>query len=204
MIQVLCVNISGATDADYRLLYRLASRDRRERADRYLHREDALRCVTAYALLCYATGCSEPSVVCTTEGKPYLPDMPDLYFNLTHSGDFVAIAYGTTPVGIDMEKILLDGVHPGIAQRFFAPAEQQEATTPEGFFRVWSMKESYLKYLGTGLSYPMQSVDVLSPELLPAFYVTELEGYALAVFSPDRDKKVDVLPFSHLISSAVR
>ena len=199
MIHILCVNISNATDEDYRKLYRLANRERQERADRYLRREDALRCVTAHALLRYATGCDELSPARTADGKPYLPQMPDFYFNLTHSGDFVAIAYGDSPVGIDMEQILPDKARQGIAQRFFAPAEQQAATTPADFFRIWSMKESYLKYLGTGLSGSMKSIDVLSPELSSAFLTAELQGHALAVFSPDKAKTVEMLPLLNLV-----
>ena len=77
MIQVLCVDISTATEADYRQLYNLASPERRERADRYLRRDDALRCVAAHALLRYVTGRTDLNVAQTQEGKPYLPDAPD-------------------------------------------------------------------------------------------------------------------------------
>lgn len=200
MIRVLVVNISGMGDGEYRRLYDLASAQRRERADRYLRREDAVRCVTAEALLRYVTG-GNVSVLQTTEGKPYLPDAPNFHFNLTHSGDFVAIAYGSSPVGIDIEQIRPDGFRPEIARRFFTPAEQEFSATPEKFFQIWSMKESYLKCLGTGLAYPMQSVDVLAKSLAPQFYIGGLPGHTLAVFSVDADKKVEEITVSQLISS---
>lgn len=200
MTNVLYVNISQITEAEYGLLYSLASPERRERADRYLRREDALRCVAADALLHYVLGCEDVPVARTPEGKPYLPDMPDFHFNLTHSGDYVAIAYGSSPVGIDIEKIRPDGIRPGIAQRFFTPSEQAFAVTPEKFFQIWSMKESYLKYLGTGLAYPLQSFDVLAEPLAPQFYISALPGHALAVFSSDINKKVEKISSSRLIS----
>ncbi len=124
--------------------------------------------------------------------------VPDFYFNLTHSGDYVAIAYGSSPVGVDIEQIRTDGVRNSIAQRFFTPQEQKLATTPEGFFQIWSMKESYLKCLGTGLSYPMQSVDVLTEPLAEQFYIGKLPGHTLAVFSGDLDKKVEEFSLQQL------
>lgn len=199
MIRVLLVNLSGATEDDYCQLYRQASAERQQRADRYLRREDALRCVSGYALLRYATGRADLSVARTPEGKPYLPDMPDFHFNLTHSGDYVAIAYGPEPVGMDIEQIRADGIRPGIAQRFFSPAEQEFAAKEQGFFQIWSMKESYVKYLGTGLSYPMQKFDVLAEPLAAQYLVRELPGYVLAVFSPDTEKTVENLPLSQLL-----
>jgi 4'-phosphopantetheinyl transferase len=200
MTRVLLVNISHATEEDYRQLYQHASQERRERADRYLRREDALRCVAAHALLCYVTGRNDLPVTRTPEGKPYLPDMPDFHFNLTHSGDYVAIAYGQEPVGVDIEQIRADGIRPGIAQRFFSPAEQETAATEKGFFQIWSMKESYVKCLGTGLSYPMRKFDVLAEPLAMQFLVQALPGYVLTAFSSDAEKKVESLPLSQLIA----
>lgn len=201
MIQVLYVNISQASEEDYRRLYERASQERRERADRYLRREDALRCVTADALLRYATGRGNLNVARTPEGKPYLPDTPDFHFSLTHSGDYVAIAYGPSPVGVDIEQIRQDGIRPGIAQRFFAPAEQAFATTPEKFFQIWSMKESYLKFLGTGLAYPLQSLDVLAEPLAPKFHIEQIPGHVFTVYSSDCTKKMEKITLSLLISS---
>ncbi|UWX56077.1 hypothetical protein NYZ99_07150 [Maribacter litopenaei] len=37
--------------------------------------------------------------------KPYLPSHPSLYFNISHSGDFILIIIGDKKVGIDIEKI---------------------------------------------------------------------------------------------------
>ena len=201
MIQVLYVNISQASEEDYRRLYERASQERRERADRYLRREDALRCVTAEALLRYATGRTDLSVAHTPEGKPYLTDAPDFHFSLTHSGDYVAIAYGPSPVGVDIEQIRHDGIRPGIAQRFFTPAEQAFATTPEKFFQIWSMKESYLKFLGTGLAYPLQSFDVLAEPIASQFQIEQIPGHVFTIYSPNSTKKMEKITLSLLISA---
>lgn len=95
-------------------------------------------------------------------GKPYLKktDSP-LFFNISHSGDFVVCAFSDTEIGVDIERI--NEARLAVAGRFFHPEENQELLNcPEEkrnelFFRYWSGKESFLKYMGTGLSASLAS-----------------------------------------------
>lgn len=100
-------------------------------------------------------------------GKPYLKThgIP-AYFNISHSGDYIICAISNQEVGIDIEqrgKIRME-----VARRFFHPQEvallegtSDEQKTRELFFNYWSVKESYLKYTGSGLSSPLSSFEVL-------------------------------------------
>lgn len=89
------------------------------------------------------------------EGKPYLVEYPDVFFNLSHSGDLVCCAISNYQVGIDVQKHGI--VKEGIAQRFFTQQDNQmlaaceEAKREELFFRMWSVKESFIKYTGEGM-----------------------------------------------------
>ncbi len=100
-----------------------------------------------------------------TAGKPLLEGIVGApHFNLSHSGNFAALAIADRPVGIDIE--LVRSITDDIAGRFFSPAEvhalrklpssEQEAA----FFRCWTRKEAFVKALGTGLNYPLSSFDV--------------------------------------------
>ncbi len=101
------------------------------------------------------------------KGKPYLPDHPEIRFNLSHSGSWamVAVARGRE-VGVDIETIRGDRSTIDIADRFFAPAEVRElmAAPPErrtrAFFACWSRKEAYIKARGEGLRIPLDSFEV--------------------------------------------
>jgi 4'-phosphopantetheinyl transferase len=96
------------------------------------------------------------------QGKP---QVAGIEFNLSHSGDLVIYAISDQPVGIDIERIRSMDLT-GIIQRFFAPSEfvawqqlplaEQEAA----FFRNWTVKEAYLKAIGTGLYTPLSEVEV--------------------------------------------
>ena len=95
-------------------------------------------------------------------GKPHLADNSP--FNISHAGDFAVLALSRQTVGVDLEHIRpLDWQR--IALRFFHPEERAylaQSTEPErDFFRIWTLKESYLKALGHGFSVSPRSFCVL-------------------------------------------
>lgn len=171
MIQIRCFDITQLQPGDYEKLYARASSERKSRADRYRRREDSIRCIVADALLGLLPGFVPENLKRTPEGKPYLQDRDDLYFNLSHSGRWVVIAWGNCPVGIDVEQLHMDVGKENIARRYFCPHEQAYVFSAEGeerekrFFQIWTMKESYLKYLGTGITRPLNSFSVLEDGL---------------------------------------
>ena len=198
MTWVICSDISKLMSA-YPALYAAASPERRQRADRYRRKEDALRCLAAGALLRYALGTTEYTIGKGAFGKPYIEGQDSFHYNLSHSGNWVAIAYGHREVGIDVEKISLDAGKETIARRYFTSDEQayvfeKKDLTPQRFFEVWTGKESYLKYLGTGLQKNLTSFSIFSLEPEVKLYHRTLPGgYSLTVCTTD-DSYVLELP----------
>lgn len=96
-------------------------------------------------------------------GKPYFIQPKGLFFNISHSGEWTVIALSDGEVGCDIQKI--GPVDMRVAERYFTP-EESEALAEAGdgardlFFRIWTVKESYLKALGTGLARPLNSFAV--------------------------------------------
>lgn len=121
--------------------------------------------VTAY-VACRFIGKSEEgyTLVRNEYGKPYFRDYPHFFFNISHSGDFLVYAFSDTEVGVDIERV--NTARMAVAARFFHPVETRllEQAAPEErdrlFFRYWSVKESFLKYTGKGLSRPLSSFRV--------------------------------------------
>ena len=137
-----------------------ASEARRQRACRFHSPADALRCLAAEALLRHAlwTGpgldLDEQGLVTGPNGKPRLTGRTSLHFNLSHAGAWVLCALHDRPVGIDVEEeraLVLPAdlvMDPEELRRCAAlPAPADRAC----FFRLWTLKESLLKALGTGL-----------------------------------------------------
>jgi 4'-phosphopantetheinyl transferase len=115
------------------------------------------------------------------QGKPALAGS-QIQFNLSHSRDRAVIGIANQPIGIDLEYI-----HPlpaaDLVDRFFSPAEQtifhslpinlQQAA----FFHAWTQKEAYLKACGTGLSTPLDQVEVsIDPRTSAAIVSTPIRG----------------------------
>ena len=209
MIQIRCVDLSFLEDRVYRGLYRLASPQRQQRADRYLRPEDAHRCIVAEGLLRYALryalGTDRLELAVTEAGKPFLPGRTDFHFNLSHSGHWVFIAWDSRPLGIDVEMLQMSESNEQLARRFFSPDEQdylfdvQNQERALRFFELWTKKESYLKYQGTGISRPLSSFSVLQP-LEGSFSTRFLEDAVWTLCAEDTEYEVASVTAELLLS----
>jgi 4'-phosphopantetheinyl transferase len=118
-----------------------------------------LRQVLANYLQC------SPAEIQIEVGAQGKPQVAGLEFNLSHSDDLAGYVVADQPVGIDLEKVRSLDVA-GIVERFFAPSEWQVwQSLPVdqqqlAFFRAWTVKEAYLKAIGTGLYTPLSEVVV--------------------------------------------
>jgi phosphopantetheinyl transferase len=103
----------------------------------------------------------------TEKGRPYLPDLPNVWFSFSscRSG-FIGAWSSTHCVGIDLEDHTQNLEATELAQRFFSEAEAKavEGTRLRTFFHLWNLKEAALKSIGEGL--PM-GLDAFEFELTP-------------------------------------
>ncbi len=148
--------------------------DRRVKTARYNNREVAVTSVAAGLLLEEIVEEKLkllPDDIHISEGesgKPYICGYEDFNYNLSHSGEYVVMAYGDSPLGIDIERIHKDGMQKkdiAVAKRCFTADEYLYITgddkkVPDRFCMIWTMKESYLKLTGAGISVPLNSFEI--------------------------------------------
>ena len=99
-------------------------------------------------------------------GKPALI-YHQLYFNLSHSSDLLAIAVSDLQdIGIDIEQIKpRKGLH-DIAKRCFSKLELyhwsqlQENQQKQLFYQLWTKKEAFVKALGHGISLGLAECEI--------------------------------------------
>ena len=97
-------------------------------------------------------------------GKPYLREYPDIHFNLSHSGAYVCCGLSDSPVGVDIQKIT--DVKKGLAGRFFTEDDNRRLNACSGeerkalFFRMWSIKESFIKLTGRGMAQGLDTFEI--------------------------------------------
>jgi len=93
-------------------------------------------------------------------GKPFLKDQRDVYFSISHCPGGVSVSVSSCRTGIDIERVRPFSLPAG--RRMFSKEELEEILNsdfPEkNFFRLWTLKESYSKAIGTGLSYPLSEL----------------------------------------------
>lgn len=131
----------------------LLSPDRREKYERLKPKKDKENCVISYLLLKKALsdfGVNDPELATGANGKPFLKNSKNIYFNISHTGGGVAAVADTSPVGIDIQDIL--PVRNGVIERCFSDKEKMlisSSDSPEKeFTKLWTLKESAVKYSG--------------------------------------------------------
>lgn len=101
-----------------------------------------------------------PEIARTEKGKPYFPDYPAVHFNLSHCRGMAVCLLSPHECGVDVEQ--RRPLREKVVSRVFSLEEQsalQTADDPDFLFtRLWTLKESYVKAIGIGVSYPMREV----------------------------------------------
>lgn len=104
-------------------------------------------------------------ITCSEAGKPALQDGPE--FSLSHSGERVLCALSDEAVGADLQQ--LKPYNPALARRFFSKEEavwlEAQREQNLAFSLLWSLKESYVKFLGSGIA--GEHLDSFTVRVLP-------------------------------------
>ena len=184
----------------------MVSEEKRKKVGRYRYPEDASRTLIGEVLarhIISETFHLPNDQIRFTEGrygKPAAEGLNDFHFNISHSGNWIVCGAGTKPIGVDVEKI--KPINFDIAERFFSPSEHHDLMEKDDserlsyFYHLWTMKESFIKQAGKGLSLPLDSFSVKlneqgrasveTPPGYPPCYIQAYEidpGYKMAVCS---------------------
>ena len=168
-VGVLRLDGVSAEEALSALLPQVSPR-RKERVQCFARAEDRLRSLAAEVLLGQMlreeglAGAEHFPLMFEAgeRGKPYLAQLPEVQFNLSHSGDLAACAVGRLPVGVDVQRFA--GIREGVARRCFTAEEAAqwerlpESEKEKAFCQLWALKESFLKATGQGMRIPMRRV----------------------------------------------
>ncbi len=143
------------------------------------------------------------------KGKPFLQNS-NIHFNISHSGEWVVAAFSEKETGIDIELIREPNYN--VAKRYFSEIEilnLNSTSDPERkrqlFFDYWTIKESYLKAIGTGLTKSLSSFTVLFNE--GNISITDdvnKEDLYINQFDFDKDYKLSVCSYEESILKKIQ
>lgn len=119
---------------------------------------------------------TEFSIDKTAAGKPCFRSLP-LYLSITDSGPYDVLALSTEEIGIDLQ-IHKNMKYLSLAKRFFHPDEYEYLSSLPSdhqcdmFFLLWTAKEAYVKYTGTGIDQNFSRFSVFSvPEHISSIQI---------------------------------
>ena len=147
-------------------LLELVGTERRKKVIRYRMPDDRKRSVGAGIIInkiLDENGLPESCLKYSENGKPVADN---LFFNVSHAGDYVVGVSSDCDVGCDIEKIIDAPIE--IAEHYFNRSEieyiESEADKNKAFFTLWTLKESYMKMTGMGMSLPLDSFEIIKTE----------------------------------------
>lgn len=184
----------------------LLSPAERARHDRFLFEHDRHTFLVAHALV--RTTLSKYAAVApeawrfreNEHGRPEIDmvsDAPPLRYSLSHTAGLVACAVTLArEVGVDVEHLDRQTIDQHVADRYFSAAEVEalgrlvETERRDAFFDLWTLKESYIKARGFGLSLPLDqfSFDLAAHRSPVISFAPELAddpaSWQFAIFRP--------------------
>jgi 4'-phosphopantetheinyl transferase len=179
---------------EFKQMMHCVSEERRAKVQRFIKPEDAdrglLGDVLIRSIICSKLNMTNKEIHFTAEpyGKPCVAGLQSFHFNIAHSGHWIVCAVDCDPVGIDIEEI--KPISLDVAKYFFSMQElrwlmdQNEAARLSCFYELWTLKESFVKWLGKGLTCPLYSFSVCSttevfPEQMIVKSIDDLLSYSL-------------------------
>ncbi len=122
-------------------------------------------------------------------GKPYLKNN-ELFFNISHSFDYVITTISNKEIGIDIEKVRKTSLK--VINQFATSKEKKyilssDENIEERIFKIYTLKEAYFKMLGTNLNHILEiefniknDKVYCSDKNVKVGFINDVKGYIIA------------------------
>ncbi len=212
MLNIYIANINTLPTKNNDLLMNILSAQRQEKIKTITNPQNRRLTLAAGLLLNYSLtrqniSPNNLSLTCNAYGKPFFEDN-SVHFNLSHSGQYVLCAISDIEVGADIQKMTAH-YNLNVAKRFFhsdeytyladLPTDKQQHV----FFRLWTLKESYVKNIGTGIANTFNKFSIQITDNIPyimhnnkkqlyLFHEYKINNYYAAICSNAINDKVSL------------
>ena len=210
-MQIIAVNISEELSVnDFEELLSYVPLEKQKKIKSFLHFKDAKRTLVGEILVRSILGKQlslknkDINIYYNAYGKPYIKIEGN-------SGDWVVCAFDSSPVGIDVEIIKL--IDLSLVLSFFSTEEAEYVFSIKSqneqinrFYDLWTLKESYIKAIGRGLSIPLESfsIDLRNYlEIIKMKSVLDNRYYYLKKLFIDENHKLSICTMHPQISNEI-
>lgn len=114
--------------------------------------------------------------------KPFFTLLPEIHYNISHSGKYVFCVFAEQEVGIDVQEHR-KASYEKVLTRMVTEEERERILRSEDvvkeFYEQWVLREAYIKWTGEGLARDLRTISL--NEGWHAFLPVE-EGYTAAIY----------------------
>ncbi|CAJ0929134.1 unnamed protein product, partial [Mesorhabditis belari] len=163
----------------YRFAVQCVTEKEYEEHRKFVYKDDSLACLVSrllarkFGAIATTSQWNRVDIQRTKRGKPFVNSpSTSQRFNISHQGDYVVLASDSQyEIGIDVMKIderedATADEHRQKMQRLFTQGEHSYMASRSGeferwkaFYRIWTLKEAFLKATGEGLINDLKRVD---------------------------------------------
>lgn len=198
---------------DYKYLLPDVCIERQNIISKKVFNKDKITCLLSEIILKkvlkkhYSIDIADYTLIKNDYGKPYILEIDNLHFNISHSGHWIMCVISSKPVGVDIEKII--DVDYSIIGRYFSLEEinhfnkLKEEEKKSYFFDLWTLKESYIKAIGKGLSVPLDSFSIIKTSNIVVLKPNENTLYLFKQYDIDPEYKMSVCSFMNTLPGVV-
>lgn len=137
-------------------------------------------------------------------GKPFFSDIPDCFFNISHSEEYLSLAWSCKEIGVDIEqmrKTLPKSPERMFSQRDFSFFQKQSEEQKQiCFFHLWTRKESFIKLHGDNVFQKAREISVTDgTDLLSVmdnpfayFHTCQWKDYIISVCTLEKSAQLSI------------
>lgn len=157
----------------------------------YRRYEDSLRSLYGKLMLKNILNLDKIQLKYNKWGKPELMNNIGIHFNISHSNEWVIVGISAKPIGVDIQKI--DKIDLSIAKSCFSKDENEYILSlpsdeqKDAFFKLWTLKEAFIKAKGMGLYMPLDSFTIKILNNKPVLHGDKNEKCKLSVERVEND-----------------
>lgn len=193
-LKYIVKNIKEFNKEDLNDFYLRIPKQKRMQIDKYKNYETKTRTLVAEILLNNLLASQNISYQNTKYfnnkyGKPYLKNS-ELFFNVSHSFDYVITTISNKEIGIDIEKVRKTSLK--VINQFATSKEKKyilssDKNIEERIFKIYTLKEAYFKMLGTNLNHILEIEFIIkndkvycSDKNVKVGFINDVKGYIIA------------------------
>lgn len=149
------INGNEIYDKELNKYYSKINIKKREQINNYVESFDKSRCFIAH-LIVYLYYKGNVNYEYNSNGKISNKNSTE-YFNISYSKNYVVVVFNDNTVGIDIEKI--NQISKKELDYYASDNEKNIFINKLEYTKLWCLKESYLKYLGSGITDNLKNIE---------------------------------------------